>query len=727
MDRRRSNPSRCCSRGRADLDSLVDWVGPDGAERLRGALVTPNFFDVLGVAAARGRTFTAGEGDAPRAVISDAVWRREFGADPAVIGRARAARRGTADPRRGPVHDRGGATARLPLLVSARDADLSVDALASIRPTRALLYQLVGRLKPDVTAAQAQSELLVAAQTVIKSYGLSPDDEREVMRQGGFLVEPVAAHLSAEVRSGVTLLAAVAALVLLIACVNLGLLLLSRMVDRRGELGLRAALGASRARIVGQLVAECLALSAMGGAIGVAAAGVLMPLIRAAMPPVVPRVDQIAIDPVVMGFAAALMLLTTVAGGLGPALFVSRRDLMRTVRATSASSTGDRAILRSRRAILVLQTAAVAMMLVASGLLLRSFWRLQHVDLGFEASNVMTVDMRLLAPKYRQPGRLAAFQGDLLARVRAVPGVLRAGLTTAVPMRGVDFTWVLGPKDQRPRPANMRSVDPSYFTIMHLPLTSGRYFDSRDTAGSERVAVVSEAYGRALFGDANPVGRTLDDEGEPLRIVGVVADVRYVDPARAAAPALYLPNTQEPVGLICLLIEPRPGTQAEVAAGVRRAVQAIDPEQPVEGLTTIGAIVSQSTADRRFYALTTGVFAGVALLLAVAGVFGVVSRTVAERQREIAIRLALGADSRSLLRLVYSYGLVPAAAGIAAGLVIALAGSRLLQSFLFEIAPTDAATYAAAAALVLAVTAMACYLPARRTLRVPAMTVLKSE
>jgi predicted permease len=525
----------------------------------------------------------------------------------------------------------------------------------------------------------------------------------------------------------VLLLAAVAGLVLVIACVNLGLLLLSRTVDRRGELGLRAALGASRRRIVSQLAAECLLLSIAGATVGVVTAALAEPVVRSLMPPVVPRADQIRVDSMVLAFAAGLMVTTALVSCLAPALFVIRRDLLNAVRGTANSATGDRAILASRRLIVTAQIAVVVLLLVGSGLLLRSFWRLQNVDLGFRADDVVTMEMRLLNPKYRTEGRIAAFHDEVLTRVRAVPGVARAGLTTAVPMRGVDFTYMVGPKGQKLKPGNMRSVDPDYFRVMNLRLKAGRFFTDADTATSEPVTIVSESYGRQYFGAANPVDGALHIDDHEVRIVGVVGDVRYADAARAPAPALYRPQTQEPTELICLVVEPQPGTRAAVMAGIRAAVQALDPEQPVEGITTIDEILSQSTADRRFYAVSTGAFASVAVLLAIAGVFGVVSRTVSERKRELAIRVALGAEPRRLLRLIYGYGLLPAAAGTAAGLGMAYAGSRVLGGFLFEIAPTDAATFLAAAVLIFGVTALACYLPARRMLRVPPMVVLKSE
>jgi putative ABC transport system permease protein len=296
-----------------------------------------------------------------------------------------------------------------------------------------------------------------------------------------------------------------------------------------------------------------------------------------------------------------------------------------------------------------------------------------------------------------------------------------------VPMRGVDFLMMVGPKNGQPKPGNARTVDPEYFEVMRLPLRAGRLFTPADSATSERVMIVSESYGRQHFGEASPIGRTLDWSPGDVRIVGVVGDVRYADAGKTPMPAFYLPRAQGPVELICLLAEAQPGTESQAIAGIRDVVKALDTEQPVEGITTVRQLVADSTADRRFSAVASGAFATVALLLAIAGVFGAVSRTVSERRRELAIRMALGADPRRMRRLVYGYGLEPVAAGTLIGLAAALAGSRILRSFLFEIGPTDAVTYGAAAAVVLAVTALACYLPARRSLGVQPMQVLKSD
>jgi len=706
----------------------ADLVAADGAERLRGMWVTPNFFETLGVHAAHGRTFSSVDGHSAVAVISDALWRVRFNADPHIVGGTVRIATGSGTRRTWNAVTIAGVLPPEFRFTYPRETEIYFPrAWTDIRANRALVYYAVARLKAGVTPAQAQAQLTAVAQNVVRGYGFDGPDLEHLLQRTGMLVEPAKDHLQAEVRSGLWLLAAVAGLVLLIACVNLGLLLLSRTVDRRGELALRAALGAGRARIVRQLAVECLMLSVAGGVAGVVTAGLSLPLVRSLMPAIVPRADLIRLDPSVLTFAVATMLVTAFVCALAPALLVIRRDLLSSVRLSSRSTTGDRRVVAARRAVLVLQVAVVVLLLVSSGLLLRSFWRLQNVDLGFRADGIVTMEMRLWNPKYREPGRVEAFREQLLSRVREIPGVARAGLTTAVPMRGTDFIYVIGPPGQRALPGNARTVDPEYFRIMKLRLLAGRTFTDADTAGSEPVIIVSESYGRRYFGDLSALGRTLKATDTQYRIVGVVADVRYSSAARPPMPSVYLPMAQGRPLLMCLVVEPQSGARAAVSDALRRTVQAIDPEQPVEGITTIDQLVSDARADRRFYAVATGAFAGVALLLAIAGVFGVVARTVSERSRELAIRVALGAEPRRLVKMVFGYGLIPAALGTSIGLGAALVLCRALQGFLFEIPASDTVTFAGATAAVMLVTVIACYIPARRTLRLAPMTVLKSD
>ena len=706
---------------------VIDLVRDDGSDRLRGAYVTPNMFELLGVQAALGRTFVSGDQDgSPLAVISHGLWRRRFGMSPQVLGaevRLAAGRQS----REQPPYTIVGVLPDAVRFTYPRETEIFLLLPWSrIRPGRALEYSVIARLRAGATPATAEAEMTTFARNVMRGYTNIPEkDLARILDETRALAEPLEQHVSAEVRPGVVLLAAVSAIVLLIACVNLGLLMVARTVDRSGELAVRAALGAGPRRLVRLLTIEGLVLAGVGGMLGVALAAAALPFVRWLLPAIVPRSDEITLDVTVLAFALLTTLLTALVCGVAPGLLASRRDLLAILRRSGVTSTSSRAAGLFRHAVVSLQVASVLVLLVGAGLLLHSFWKLQTVDLGFEASDLLTLETRLFNPKYRGNERVAAFERALLAQVRSLPGVAGATITTAVPMRGVDFMYVIGPVKGKPKPGHMRSVAPGYFELLRIPLRAGRLFTDDDSTTAPRVMIVSESYGRQHFGSTNPVGQLMDLGDKPVEIVGVVGDVRYAEVTRDAAPAFYVPRAQSPVELICLLVKPQPGMSEAVATSLRGAVRAIDPEQPAEGLTTIGEIISQSTADRRFYALATGLFATVALALAIAGLFGVVSRAVTERRRELAIRTAIGADARHIVRLVLGYGLIPVAIGTTVGGLVSLAGARLLGRLLFGVPPTDGLTYLVCITLVIAVAIGACLLPARRALRFEPASLLR--
>jgi putative ABC transport system permease protein len=712
------------------LHTPIDLLQDDSADRLRGVLATPNFFELLGVRAALGRTFLPSDHEGePVVVLSDAAWRRAFGGDPGAVGRRVLLRQ---------TRDRRGWTSHLvvgvlpPAFRHTYPEETEIYGLlpwTAIRARGALEFSMIARLKPGASAAAAEAELTGVAKEMARARNYPPGIRDEIIDRERVVVEPVADHFARDVRPGVLLLGAMAALVLLIACVNLALLALARGVDRGREFAMRSALGASPSRLVRQLAVEGVALAAAGGIIGLAAAAVGLPLLRRLVPAVVPHADEIAIDTQVLTFALAATGITAVACGLTPAWIAIGRRMQPALRQSGGAATASRAVSRSRQAVVGVQVAVVLVLLAGGALLLHSFWRLHRVDLGFDGSGVITMEMRLLNPKYREPGRIAAFERELLDRVRALPGVQRASLTTAVPLRrgGVDFTMVVGPPGGRRQFGQMRSVDPEYFAIMQIPLLAGRLLRADDTAAAPMVMVVSESYGRVHFGNLNPVGRSLQFQEGLREIVGVVGDVRTADVAGQPPPAFYLPRAQQSNELLVLVARAAPGMQAAVIADVRTAVRALDPEQPIQHVTTLDAVVADATSEQRFYALTTAAFAAIALALAVAGLVGVVSRSISERRREIAIRVALGAGRSSLLRLVFAYGLTPVVFGMLAGLWTAVAGATLLQKFLFEVDAADPLTLASVSVLLLTVACAACYLPARRAINVEPMGALRSE
>jgi putative ABC transport system permease protein len=711
-----------------ELSSPVDLFLPDGAERLRGGLVTSNFFEVLGVRAALGRLFSSRDDDAaPVAVLSDGYWRRRFAADPAVVGKTvdmMQVGRFETRPRRFTIV--GVLPARFRFTYPRETEVWAIFPWSEVRPTNALEYELVGRLRPGVESGEAQAELTSLMRQMLQQ---DPRASKDYIANTSVLATTLPELARAEARPGVLLLVAVAGVVLLIACINVILLMLARMVEREREIAVRAAIGARLGAFARQLLVESAMLVAVAAGTGVLAAFLLQPVLRALVPPLVPRGDELTVDLQVLAFAGGLSVLLALVCGLAPLWQARASDIHDTLKQTATTASGGRHLAMWRNAVVMVQVAVVLVLLVGAALLLHSFWRLRHVDLGYDGRNVITMEMSLLREPYRNDTAVQAtraFERDLMERVRALPGVTEASVTTSVPMRGVDFRRYVSPVNGPEQLANERTVDYAYFKVMRIPIVAGRAFTEHDTETSPPVAVVSQRFARTAFGDRNPIGEHLDLRDRKPEIVGVAGDVRHVSVTEAPLPAYYLPQTQDPTGVLCLVVRTQ-GDRAAQAAAIRKVIYAIDPRQPVERITTLDRIVEQTTSEDRFYAVTTGAFAGAALLLALAGLFGVVARNVAERTRELAIRTALGADARVLVRFAIVRGLRPVVLGTAAGLVGAYWLSRLLQRFLFEVSPLEPWAYGAAAALLLAAATVACYLPARRATCVDPVSALRAE
>lgn len=712
----------------SELSSPVDLFLPDGAERLRGGLVTSNFFEVLGVQAAEGRLFSSRADEAePVAVLSDAYWRRRFVADPAVVGKSvdlMQVGRFETQPRRFTIV--GVLPARFRFTYPRETEIWAILPWSQIRATQALEYELVGRLRPGVEPGEAQAEMTSLMRQAMQGQARV---SKEYVARTYALVTTLPDLAGAEARPGVLLLVAVAGVVLLIACINVVLLLFARMVEREREIAVRTALGAGLRALARQLLVESTALVVLAAAAAVSVAFLVQPILRALVPSLIPRGDELTVDLQVLAFACGLSAFLAFLCGLAPLWQIRIADIHNTLKQTAMTASGGRRLAIWRHAVITVQVAVVLVLLVGAALLLHSFWRLQHVDLGYDGRNVLTMEMWMMREPYRGPTAvqtMRAFERDLLDRVRALPGVTEASITTSVPMRGVDFLRVLGPVNGRELAANERSIDPAYFGLMRIPIIAGRAFTEHDSETSQPVAIVSQRFARAAFGDRNPLGERLDLRETKPEIVGVVGDVRHKSVTEAAAPAYYLPRSQDPNPVVCLVVRAQ-GDATAAAAAIRKIIHSLDPYQPVERITTLGRIVEQTTSEDRFYAATTGAFAATALLLAVAGLFGVVARNVAERTRELAIRTALGADGRMLVRLAVARGLRPVILGTALGLASAYWLSRLLQRFLFEVSALDPWAYGVAAVLLVAAGAAACYLPARRVARVDPMAALRAE
>jgi predicted permease len=703
-------------------DAQFDLVLPDRADRLRAGLVTPNFFGVLGAHAVLGRVFSPRDEASGRddlVVLSHGFWQRAFGGDPRIIGRPMTFISGLWERRPrvytviGVLHPDFRFTYPLETEVWAINPWRVVEAT---NPRFILFSGAVARLVPGISAGTVNARMA--------------DPFRKDLRFTK--VQPVTEWVAGETRSSILLVAGVALLLLVIACATVANALLVRLAERRRELAVRASLGAGRARLIRQLLTEGLALSLAGSAGGVLLAAGLIPILRSLVPAAVPRGDEMALSPGLLLFPAGAATLVTLLALVAPALQGSRLDIAQVLK----NSAGSVSAVRWRFAFVALQSAVAAGLLVGAALLLISFWRLQHVELGFDGKQVLTAEMRLLGPEYYASGRGARFQQEVAERVRALPGVLEAGVTSAVPFRGIDWfqgVVAIGPAgEEKVHVVNIREVDPAFFSVMRLKLLRGRLLTDRDTASSESVAVISESLARLTFPVGDPVGKRLawEDTVREIRIlrtvVGIIKDVRYQGLDQVPAPAAYVPRTQRPTELVCLVLRTA-GKNVVTPAMLRRVIHEIDPTVPVMDITTIDKIVSESVAGRRFYTTTVAAFAALALLLTATGLIVVIARSVAERRRELAIRSALGAQKRELTRLVMRQGLMPVILGTAVGLLGAWFGARMVEQFLFGVTLHQPAVYAGAGVFTVAVAAGACYLPARRVGEEPPAAVLQGE
>ena len=716
-----------------DLEAQFDLALAGGAQRLRGAFVTPNFFDVLGVQANLGRVFSERDnGDTAPVVISDALWHRAFGSDPSIVGRPITLVVGRF-PRAPRVFTIVGVLPAAFRFTYPQETEAwALQSWSDVEryPRGAIAFRAIGRLKSGVTFEAAQARVAAVRTGLIERPGARPEDRR-ILR-----LEPIAEWVVGETRPSLLLLGGVALLLLLITCATVASALFVQIAERQRELAVRASVGADQSRLVRQLFTEGVVLALVGAAAGTSLAVLLAPILRALVPPSVPRADEIGLSPWILVFGASAAGLVTILSALAPAWRGARLDIVSTLKRATAAASADRSIARWRHGLVGFQVAVATALLICAGLMLTSFWRLGHVPLGFDGNKVLTVEMRLIDPKYLPhkdasgamvpSTAVAAFQRDLLDRIGALPGVEQAGLTSAVPFRGVDFLFVLNRVgEKRNVGGNARFVDPGYFSVMRMPAIRGRVFSETDVADSRKVVVISESYARQMFGDEYPLGKAIDYNG-PVEVAGVVRDVRYLGFDKDPRPAIYFPRAQWPSELICVVARAAPNA-GDLGPAIRQAIRAIDPSVPAMNLTTIDRIINESVADRRFCTTATSAFGGVALLLTVVGLVVIVARAVVERRRELAIRAALGATGSALVQLVVRQGLGPVVVGAGVGVAGAYVSANTLARFLFHVTPREPLIYATVAMLIIIVAVMASLLPARRVTHLAPAVVLRAE
>ena len=708
-----------------NLEAQLDLVLPDRAERLNGALVSPNFFEILGVSAMRGRLFSTADdlsGTRDVVVLSHAVWQRNFGSSDDIVGRTISLAPGRSTAR--PFLVLGVLPAAFRFTYPNETEVWVMQPWTSVRADgggRAIVFNgSVARLKKGVSLESAQQRM--AALNLHPSQEKWPAASRQITR-----LESLDAWVIGTTKPSLILLGGVAALLFLITCATVANALFVRNSGRKHELAVRSALGAGRWALVRLQLAEGIVLSLVGAAAGCTVAALIQPILRAIIPAAVPRANEMGADLWMLGFGAAIAIMTIALAVALPAWRSGRVDVIGAMKRASKTTSADRRMTLWRQGVITVQAGISTALLVSATLLLISFWRLNQVPLGFDGDKVLTVEMRLTQPKFRQPGAIPAFQDDLVERVAALPGVLEVGLSSAVPFRGTDFLYMLDRPEApgKRKPANARFVDSAFFSIMRLPLLAGRLFDKTDTTTSTKVIVVSKAYANSLFGDADPVGRLIDAD-QPTSIIGVVGDARYVAMDKEAAPAVYYPRSQRPSELICLVA--RTSSDAStMAPSIRKAVAELDSAVPMMNLTTVDAIVSESVSGKRFLTTTTATFAGIALLLTLAGLGAVVARGVVERHREMAIRAALGASTRRLFVLIATQGLLPVGLGVAVGLMAVWWSASILAQFLFQVAPHEPLPYAAVALVVLGISASTCLIAGHRVRSIAPASALRAE
>jgi putative ABC transport system permease protein len=705
-------------------------VGRDETDLVDAVQATPGFFELLGGVPALGRTFRPDEGSAGAphvAVLSDSGWKRFFAGRTDVLGQSLRVNEETytvigvmAPGFRFSLSSRQPEQIYVPLLP---DPDRDHGFL-----------RVLGRLRPGVRLAVAQAEMDLVTGALAQQY---PGSLREV----GSRIVPLLDALAGRVRAGLAILLGVVALVLLIACTNVASLLLARNASRQRELALRAALGASRLRLLQQSIAESLVLAVAGGALGLllahGTARLLARMLARNFP--IPRIESTGTDAWVLGFAFLLSLVTGLVFGAAFAPVSAAANLDRSLRESGRTMAGGAKGRRLRGALVVLETALALVLLAAAGLLLRNLWILRNTAPGFDTRNLLTVSLSLPKNRYAQFSERRRFFDDLLQRAEALPGVRSAALVADLPLGNGSDSLLFhipgrpDPPSERGYTANFNIVSPGYFRTMAIPVRAGREFTPRDAAGAPGVAVINETAARRLWPGEDPVGKAIllpDDNGPGrlLTVAGVAADVRQASLGTAPEPEIFLNSMQPAPDWPWLTLVLRTAEDpAQLAGAVKGLPRSIDRDVPIAAVLTLDEVLSASLAEPRVYTLLIGVFAALALTLSAVGLYGVVSYTVAQRTSEMGIRLALGAGRRSVVRLVLRQGLALALTGTAIGLAAALGVSRLLAHVLPAARPNDPLTLSAVAALLIGVALAAAYLPARRASRVDPTIALRTE
>ena len=710
-------------------------------DRIDGATITSNLMSMLGAPTQLGRTFQPdddGHQDRSLVLISDGLWKRRFGADRNVVGRkimidetpytvVGVMAGGFQYPEKAEMWVLGRNRNAVPMSFLSQfpknDWNLERDAH---------FITVIGRLKPNATLSQAQSDIAGITRRLEQEF---PETNAGL----GSNVVPLHTQVVGDVRSVLFILLGAVGLVLLIACTNVASLMLARATQRGREIAIRAAVGASRHRLIRQFLTESLLLSVLGGLAGLIVSVWAVDLFIKLSPGDIPRLQEASVDLRLLGFTLFVSLATGVAFGLLPAFQATRINLNTSLKEGGTKTTGGRQGRNARNILVVTEIALAQVLLVGAALLTVSYLRVSTIDPGFASEKVLTAKIAPSAKRYPDPRSRETFYATVLERLQSLPGIESVGMVMSLPLsgssmnRGFQVDGRPAPKADENVTMDYQIVSPAYFSTLQIPIKRGRAFSETDTATTERVIVLNETMARRYWPNDDPIGKRMaigesEKDTSWRTIVGIVGDVRHASLSEAPVPTAFISYRQdlESWSRMGFVIRSRIEA-ANLTSTVRRELAAVDPGQPVYAVQPLDNLLQSSVAQRRFIMLLLLALSGIALTLAVIGIYGVLSFSVTERTREIGIRMALGARAGDVLRMVLNQGMRVTLAGIVIGLGCAFALTRLLASLLFEVSPTDVRTFSVVAALLAAVALFACYIPARRATKVDPLVALRNE
>lgn len=712
-------------------NDTFNLVGGDAPEQIQALRVSPSFFDVLGIHPALGRSFLKPEGEPggqPVVILGHDFWMRRFGGDPNLVGRN--------------VTLDGTSYAVVGILGRELDVPFQQVDVWVPRPYETSIFpperiqtgsgylNAIARTKPGVPVAQAKAELDASAHQYEHAFPSNSDASFDTTIN----VQPISENALGGVRTTLWVLLGAVGFVLLTVCANVANLFLARAAGRQKEIAIRSALGASRSRLVRQFLTESTILAVTGGAIGILVAAWGVRLLAASPALGMPRSNEIAVNGAVLIFSLCISFLAGILFGIVPAWRTSRINLSEIMNEASRGSSAGARRNRAGALIIIAELGFSVVLLAGAGLLLQSFYRLLHVRLGFEPQNVLTFQIALPSTKYPQPFQKTEFHEQLRERIANIPGVRSVATANLVPPLSGLFAPYLAegmppdlPRGQRPI-ALWNSISPAYFETLGIPMLKGRNFSDADIEKSNPVVIISQSLAARHWSHVDPIGQHIQiaRQPTPAEIVGVVSDLRNRGIGADMGDELYTPLPQKPWGTMSVLVKTS-GDPMQIVPAIRSALQAVDRDQPMTQVISLEQNLSAAVGQQRVSAWLLGIFAALALVLAAIGIYGVTSYSVAQRSKEIGIRIAMGAQPGDVLRLILGFGAKLAFVGVVVGVIAALALTQLMKTLLFGVTATDPETMAAVSITLIAVTLLACYIPARRAMSVDPVIALRSE